>query len=419
MKKVGVAILGVGTVGGGVYEILTNKKEFFKEKYGLDVTVESVLGRNRDRLVAKGIPESLIAESVSEIASNPSIDVVVETIGGVGAAKEYVEKVLASGKTVVTANKELFAKYRIELENLARKQNAGLLFEATCVGGVPVIRVLQESMQGNRITSVKGIINGTTNYILTKMSQNGWSYAEALKQAEKSGFAEADPSADVEGFDAAYKLAILSSLAFGKDVYPDEVYREGITSLEVADIGYAKSLGYVVKLLAVAKDCNNGTELRVHPALIKNTDMLSFVNDGCNAIKLCGDAVGELTLIGQGAGALPTASAVVSDVIFASLHRNCLVENQSPSCARNKLKQVADFTSRYYVRFSACGKSDCVSRIVDVFKKSRVSVEEVKKLDDAVLILAAECSETRLKKCLESFDEEEGVAVKSVIRVDG
>ena len=251
MKKVGVAILGLGVVGGGTYKILTEKKEFFKSTQGLDVTVENVLEKNIDRATALGIDKSIVASSIEEVVSNSNVDIVIEVIGGVEPAKTFVMKALMSGKTVVTSNKELFAKHWSELEEEAKKMRVGLFFEASCVGGVPIIRTLQEGMQANEITSIKGIINGTTNYILTKMSLEGSSYEEALKEAQRLGYAEFNPAADVEGYDATYKLSILSSLAFNAKVDVENVYREGITSVTKEDIACGKDLGYTLKLLGI------------------------------------------------------------------------------------------------------------------------------------------------------------------------
>ena len=214
MKKVGVAILGLGVVGGGTYRILTEHREFYQKTQGVDIVVESVLELNRERALSLGVPEEKIASNIAEIVSNPDVNIVVEVIGGIAAAREFVLAALNAGKTVVTSNKELFCKYSHELERAAKRQNAGLYFEASCVGGVPIIRTLLDGVQGNKISSMMGIINGTTNYILTKMTNEGSSYEECLKEAQRLGYAEADPTADVEGFDAAYKLSILSSLAF-------------------------------------------------------------------------------------------------------------------------------------------------------------------------------------------------------------
>lgn len=232
MEKVGIAILGLGVVGGGTYEILVEHRQFYKKNHNIDFVVESVLERSRERAAALGIEESKIVSNIAEICSNPEVDIVVECIGGIEPAKSFVLAALNSGKSVVTSNKELFCKYSHELEKVAKKNNCGLFFEASCVGGVPVIRALLDNLQGNKILSLTGIINGTTNYILTKMTEEGSSYLDVLKEAQSLGYAEADPTSDVEGFDAAYKLSILSSLSFHTKVPFTEIYREGITNID-------------------------------------------------------------------------------------------------------------------------------------------------------------------------------------------
>ena len=286
MKKVGVAILGLGVVGGGTYRILTEKKEYFQKTQKVDVTVESVLEKFRDRALALGVPEENIAANIEEVVCNPQVDIVVEVMGGVEPARTFVLTALRAGKTVVTSNKELFCKHWHELEAAAKKSNAGLYFEASCVGGVPIIRTLIDGMQANKIQTLMGIINGTTNYILTKMSDEGLEYADVLRQAQELGYAEKDPTADVEGYDASYKLSILSSLAFSKKVPLDKVYREGITKISKTDIENGKKLGYVVKLLGIGKQTENGVEVRVHPTFIPKNHPLAMVNDSFNAVYL-------------------------------------------------------------------------------------------------------------------------------------
>ena len=247
MKKIGVAILGLGVVGGGTYKILTEHREFYKKNHSVDIVVECVLERNLQRATALGIDKSKICSNIAEICSNPEVDIVVEVMGGVEPAKSFVLAALNSGKSVVTSNKELFCKYSHELESVAKRNRVGLFYEATCVGGVPVIRAMLDNLQGNEFTALIGIINGTTNYILTQMDLNGSSYKAALEEAQKLGYAEADSSSDVEGFDSAYKLSILSSLAFHTKIPFSNIYREGISDIETSDINYGKRLGYTGK----------------------------------------------------------------------------------------------------------------------------------------------------------------------------
>lgn len=425
MKKAGVAILGLGVVGGGTYQILTEKREYFKKTQGVDLTVECVLEKNIERAKQLGVEESKIASSIEEVVTNPNVDIVVEVIGGTGVAKTFVMKALMSGKTVVTSNKELFAKHWPELEEEAKKMNAGLFFEASCVGGVPIIRTLQEGMQANKILSIKGIINGTTNYILTKMANEGSSYEEALKEAQRLGYAEFNPTADVEGFDATYKLSILSSLAFNKKICIENVYREGITSITKEDIAYGKEMGYTLKLLGIGKDTENGVEVRVHPTFIKSDDPLASVNDSFNAVLLDGDSVGEIMLYGRGAGALPTGSAIVSDVVFAAKHDRYFYASFENNQKGNKeTKFVEDFSSKYYIRMSVADKSGVLSKIAGVFAKNNVSLLEVKQVAGAegkaqIIITTHLCHESLIKKTLAKLDAlDEVFEVQGTIRIE-
>ncbi len=425
MKKVGVAILGLGVVGGGTYKILTEKKEFFKSTQGLDVTVENVLEKNIDRATALGIDKSIVASSIEEVVSNSNVDIVIEVIGGVEPAKTFVMKALMSGKTVVTSNKELFAKHWSELEEEAKKMRVGLFFEASCVGGVPIIRTLQEGMQANEITSIKGIINGTTNYILTKMSLEGSSYEEALKEAQRLGYAEFNPTADVEGYDATYKLSILSSLAFNAKVDVENVYREGITSVTKEDIACGKDLGYTLKLLGIGKKSENGIEVRVHPTFIPHGNPLATVNDSFNAVHLVGDSVGEIMLYGRGAGALPTGSAIVSDVIFAAKHPEYYYAAFENTRNGNKnTKFVSDFVSQYFIRMTVKDEAGVLSKYSGVFAKHNVSIKEAKQIAGiegkvSTIIITHSCKESALRKAVEKIEELDVVySVDSVIRLE-
>ena len=425
MKKAGVAILGLGVVGGGTYQILTEKREYFKKTQDVDVTVESVLEKNVDRALSLGIEREKIASSIEEVVCNPNVDVVVEVIGGVEPAKTFVLKALMSGKTVVTSNKELFAKHWPELEEAAKKMNAGLFFEASCVGGVPIIRTLQDGMQANKILSIKGIINGTTNYILTKMTYEGSSYEEALKEAQRLGYAEFNPTADVEGFDATYKLSILSSLAFNTKICIENVYREGIINVDKEDIAYGKEFGYTLKLLGIGKNTEKGIEVRVHPTFISNGNPLASVNDSFNAVHLVGDSVGEIMLYGRGAGALPTGSAIVSDVIFAIKHGEYFYATFDNNQKGNKeTKFVSDFTSQYFIRLSVKDTAGVLSKISGVFAKHGVSIKEVKQVaggegEAQIIIITHTCNESLVKKTLEKLEKlDEVFAIKSTIRME-
>ena len=425
MKKVGVAILGLGVVGGGTYRILTEHREFYQKTQGVDIVVESVLELNRERALSLGVPEEKIASNIAEIVSNPDVNIVVEVIGGIAAAREFVLAALNAGKTVVTSNKELFCKYSPELERAAKRQNAGLYFEASCVGGVPIIRTLLDGVQGNKISSMMGIINGTTNYILTKMTNEGSSYEECLKEAQRLGYAEADPTADVEGFDAAYKLSILSSLAFHTKVPFSKIYREGITGISKDDILDGKALGYVLKLLAIGKQTEAGIEVRVHPTFVRQGHPLAAVNDSFNAVYLTGDSVGDVMLYGRGAGALPTGSAIVSDIIYAATHsENKYSTFKNTAGADKDTKFISDFKSAYYLRIMVEDRAGILAKIAAIFGRNNVSiVEMIQKpigTDGRVplVLITHETRELAVRSAVAKINALEGVGhVETVLRV--
>lgn len=426
MKKVGVAILGLGVVGGGTYKILTGHRDFYKKTQGLDITVESVLELDRERALTMGIEESRISSNIAEICSNPEVDIVVEAIGGVGPAKSFVLAALNAGKSVVTSNKELYCKFGYELEKAAKKNRCGLYYEASCVGGVPVIRAMLDNLQGNKILSMTGIINGTTNYILTRMTNDEIPYAEVLKEAQSLGYAEANPTSDVEGYDAAYKLSILSSIAFHTKIPFSKVHREGITSIDRLDIIYGKRLGYVLKLLAIGKNTERGIEVRVHPAFIKNTHPLASVNDSYNALYITGDCVEDIMLYGRGAGALPTGSAIVGDIIYCATHDNfnySTFENTEAADPATKFNK--NFGSSYYIRFDAYDRAGALSKITSVLSKNGISVAEVMQENDKksngtvpLILITHATNERNVKKAVEDVKSIESYAtVSSVYRV--
>lgn len=378
MKKIGVAILGLGVVGGGTYRLLTENREFYRKTQDVDIAVENVLVRNKERALSMGIPEELIAGNIAEVIANPNVDVVIECIGGVEAAKDYVLAALHEGKSVVTSNKELICKYSHELERTAKRNCCGLYFEASCVGGVPIVRTLLDGVQANRVTEMMGIINGTTNYILTKMASENKTYEEALKEAQTLGFAESDPAADVEGIDATYKLAILSSLAFHTKVPYARISREGISSVDKEDIAYGKELGYTLKLLAIGKNTEKGVEARVHPTFIPDSHPLSSVSDNYNAVYLKGNAMDDVMLYGKGAGAMPTASSVVSDVIYAATHSDVKYSTyKNTASAERETKIASDFESAYYIRLSAEDKAGVLAKVSGIFARYDVSIVEL------------------------------------------
>ena len=425
MKKVGVAILGLGVVGGGTYKMLTEHRQFYMDTQGVDISVENVLELNKQKALALGVQESKIAANIAEICSNPDVDIVVEVMGGVEPARTFVLSALNAGKSVVTSNKELFCKHSHELERIARKNNCGLFYEATCVGGVPVIRTLLDNLQGNKILSIMGIINGTTNYILTKMTDEGASYEEVLKEAQRLGYAEANPTADVEGFDAAYKLSILSSLSFHTKIPFSRIYREGITHITPEDIQYGKQLGYVLKLLAIGKNTDDGIEVRVHPTYIKSGHPLASVKDSYNAVYITGDYVEDVMLYGRGAGARPTASAIVGDVIYCATHPTFRystftnTEEADPS-----VKFIDNFKSAYYLRLNAHDKAGVLAKVSSIFSRHNISLAQMIQEDGGdetcvpLVFITHRTKEKSIMKAVEDINSTADIAeVVSVIRV--
>lgn len=424
MKKVGVALLGLGVVGGGTYQILTSKREYIKQNDGIDIEVKCVLERNIERCKELGVDLSIVSTDIERVVSDPDIQIVAEFFGGIEPAKTFLIKALEAGKSIVTANKEMFSKSWPELEAAAEKGGGGLYFEASCAGGIPIIRTLTDGMQGNNITSLKGIVNGTTNYILSRMSDEGVDYATCLRDAQSLGYAEANPTADVDGFDAMYKNSILSSLAYKRRVPIDKIYREGISSIAVEDIKYGKELGYTLKLLAVSKNRDGKIEARVHPAFLPANHPLSSISGSFNAVFVHGDNVDDIMLYGRGAGALPTGSAIVSDIVFAAgkdAHRRFPWELEKKV---NDSDFADDFSSRYYVRLMVSDEEGTLSKITGVFGRNGISLASVVQKEAAssevvVIFVTHETKESVMKKSLAEIEQLSGVdSIAALIRVE-
>ena len=424
MKKIGVALLGLGVVGGGTYEILRDKREMIKRNEGIDLEVKHVLERNLQRCADLGVDPSIVTQNIEDIVNDDEVQIVAEFFGGVEPAKSYLLKALQNGKSVVTANKEMFSKCWHELESAASKSGAGLYFEASCVGGVPVIRTLSESMQANCITMLKGIVNGTTNYILSKMSDDSVDYHTCLEEAQKLGYAEANPTADVEGFDATYKNSILSSLAYHRRVPVEKVYREGISGISVEDIAIGKELGYEIKLLAISKLTDEGKiEARVHLCFLPKDHPLSSVKGSFNALFMHGDSVDDVMLYGRGAGAFPTGSAIVSDIVFAGSQE----AHRRYDFMREEVQDEAfasDFSTSYYIRIAVENRDDALAKISAVFVKNGISIRSVLKKtmkngEECFVFVTAKTKESNMQNTLrqiENLDVVNGVA--ALIRVE-
>ncbi len=371
-----VGIVGCGTVGSGVVKLLTENGKLIERRIGKRVEIAFVSDLEPEKVVSLGVPKEKVYTDAFKAIEEVECDAVVELIGGTGVAKRVIEEALKRKKHVITANKALLADYGRELFTLAKENGVSLKFEASVGGGIPVIKALREGLVGNRIERIYGIINGTANFILTQMSQKGLSFEEALKLAQEKGYAEADPTLDVEGFDAAHKIAILSSLAFCRWVKTENVFVSGIRELTPLDIEIAREeFGYSVKLLAIAKETDGALEVRVHPTMIPEEHILSSVNGVFNACLIEGDFVGETLYYGKGAGQKPTASAVVSDIVDVAVGNEFCV----PECLFNgdklPIKEPDRFVSSFYLRFTAVDKPGVLAKIAHILGKYQISIK--------------------------------------------
>ena len=377
-KIVQIGLLGFGTVGTGVVRVLTDNSQLIARRAGTAITIKKILVRDLNKKRALSTAAEMTTDPAA-VLGDPEIDIVVELLGGEEPARTLMLEALNRGKHVVTANKDVMAKYGRELFEAAEKNNVNLLFEASVGGGIPIIRPLKRCLAANRISEVMGIVNGTTNYMLDKMTAEGMDFATVLAEAQAKGYAEADPTADVGGLDAARKIAILASIAFGTRVRLDDVSAEGITKIEPEDIDYGRELGYVIKLLAIAQETDKGVNARVHPAFIPTTHPLAAVRDAFNAIFIHGDAVGDAMFYGRGAGAMPTASAVCADIMEAARD---IVHNSSNrilcTCFEEKrISPISETESPYYIRLLAEDKPGVMAAIAGAVGAQQVSLNSV------------------------------------------
>ncbi|BAF59782.1 MAG: homoserine dehydrogenase [Pelotomaculum sp.] len=425
--KIGVGLLGMGTVGRGVYRILMENQALIEQKVGLPVKVKKILVRDVTKDRGFKVEEGLLTDNAGDILDSPDIDVVVEVLGGIRPALDYSLQALKRGKSLVTANKDMIAEHGRELFEAAAANGCDLLFEGSVGGGIPIIRPLKECLAANRIHKIMGIINGTTNYMLTMMSREGLDFQSVLREAQALGYAEADPGADIGGYDAARKLVILASIAFNTRIALDKVYVEGITRITAEDIRYAAELNYVVKLLAIAKESEEGIEVRVHPALLPKNHPLASVNDVYNAIFVSGDAVGDVMFFGRGAGEMPTASAVVADVMNAA--RNLIKKVPgiiSCTCFEEKpVKPMGLTSTKYYIRLKVADKPGVLAGIAFVLGSNEVSLASViQKHTDGkfaeIVLVTHEVLERNLQDALRIIKELSTVnEISNVIRVEG
>lgn len=377
-KTIKAALLGLGTVGGGVYKLVQRQKEEMVKKSGANLEITRILVHNMNKQ-REGVDASLLTDNWKEIVEDPEISIVIEVMGGIEPAKTMILEALCAGKNVVTANKDLVAVHGRELLDTAQENQVDFLFEAAVAGGIPIIRPLKQCLAVNEIDEVIGIVNGTTNYILTKMFEDGMDFSEALAKATELGYAEADPTADVEGLDAGRKVAILASIAFHSRVVFDDVYTEGITKISAKDIAYAKEFGSVIKLLGVAHNREDGIEVAVYPMMLPKNHPLASVRDSFNAVFVHGDALDDAMFYGRGAGELPTASAVMGDVIdiIRDIQFSC-TGRISCTCYKNTtVKSADDVKNKFFVRMQVTNKPGVLARIASMFGEHKVSISKV------------------------------------------
>lgn len=422
-KTVKAALLGLGTVGGGVYKLAARQKEEMMDKTGADLEIKRILVHNLEK-ERPGIDPSLLTDSFEEIIRDPEIEIVIEVMGGIEPAKTMMLEALNAGKHVVTANKDLVAEYGRELLDAAEAHGADFLFEAAVAGGIPVIRPLKQCLAANEIEKIVGIVNGTTNYILTKMAEEGMEFDEALKKATELGYAEADPTADIEGYDAGRKVAIMASIAFHSRVTFSDVHTEGITKISGRDIFYARELGNVIKLVGTAHNTEDGIEVAVYPMMIPVEHPLASVRDSFNAVFVHGDAVDDVMFYGRGAGEFPTASAVMGDVIdvMRDISYHC-TGRISCTCYRNlSVKPFTEVSNKFVLRMQVENRPGVLAGIAGVFGAHQVSISKVvqKIIADGaaeLVIVTEKVKERAFQDALERLKDLEAVReLSSVIR---
>lgn len=393
-REIGIGLLGFGVVGSHVARVLVDKAKTLAEQAGSPLVLRKIKIRRPDiaRPKAKGIPASVFTTDTEDFFNTPDIDIVIELIGGETPAYDYIRRALTAGKHVVTANKEVIAKHGVELHVLARKQNVGLRYEGSVGGGIPLIAPFKYDLVANKLKGIYAIINGTTNYILTRMDKEGLDFGVALKSAQELGYAEANPANDIEGIDAKYKLAILASLGFQTQVRPDDIHAEGISRIASRDFRYAHELGFTIKLLAIAKLTNNLVEARVHPVFIPVDSFLAKVDGVYNAILVEGDLVGKVLFFGEGAGALPTSSAVIADVVSTAQDILLGVSDKArlEFDSGKKLKPMAELETRFYLRINVTDRPGVLAQISRVFGDNGISIASVIQKETDIVAQVAE-----------------------------
>lgn len=424
MKQINVGLIGFGNVGSGLVKVLRDKQSLLKQKTGVKIVLKKICDKDISSKRIVSINKKILTTNPKEIFNDPQIDIVVELIGGIHPAKEYVVEALNKGKYVITANKALLAEEGNQLFALAKEHQKSIYFEASIGGGIPLIKSIREGLVANKFLSIFGIVNSTANFILSQMASNNATFDEALKRAKTRGFAEDNPALDVEGIDSAHKLILLVYLCFGRLVHLEDVFVEGISRISLADVSYARQMGFSIKLLAIAKKINDELEVRVHPTLIPDEHLLSSVNGIFNAIYVSCDLVGNLLFYGPGAGRMSAASAVVSNLveltqdIKAGLFKPTLEIINDASI--KKVRKISEIESRYYIRFMAIDKPGVLAKISGLLGKHGISIASVTQKERQkqkvvpIVMITHEAKEKDLRSALDSIDRMEVVRGKAV-----
>jgi len=418
MKKINIGLIGLGTVGRGVYRVLTERKNFFREKLGIDLNLLKVCEKNPFLRKKMNIDPKRFTTKYQDIVNDKNINIVIELIGGINPAQDIIIRCLKSHKHVITANKALLANCLPEIFKVARRYNSEIRFEAAVCGGIPIIKSLSEGLITNRIERIYGIINGTSNYILSRMHEEEYSFHQALTEAKKKGFAERNPALDIKGLDSAHKLSILAYLAFGEFIPQEKIFVEGITQISPLDIKCAKELGLVIKLLAITKKTDSYIEARVHPTLIPRYHPMANVSGVYNAVFIRGDLVGNLLFFGKGAGQNPATSAVMSDLVDLAQY-SANVKMAYPKIAK-RIKKKEDVFSKYYIRFNAIDKPGVLSKISGILAKYNISISSVTQKETKrarsvpIIMLTHLAQEKKIDMALAEIDKCNFIRGKSV-----
>ena len=423
-KQVGVGIIGYGTVGAGVAQGLLQNHDLMLKRTGVSIELKKIADLDIESDRGVNLPAGILTKSSDELINDPGIDIVVELVGGTTFAKALTIQALEAGKSVVTANKALLAEHGNEIFSVAKKNNSEIYYEASIAGGIPIVKCLREGFVGNHIDSIYGIFNGTCNYILTRMEDEGILFDDVLAQAQEAGYAEADPTLDVDGFDTAHKICLLANLAFGKTVAMEEIRIEGIRGISMLDLKFAKDAGYAIKLLAVLKHSEQGLDVRVHPTLIPDNHLLSSVRGPFNAAFVRGDLVGDTMFYGAGAGRLPTASAVISDIADVALNLSVNAKGRLPSNYSYgeslKLVPLDEGILRFYLRLQLKDEAGAMAKVSDVLAEFGISIasviqhEEHEENSVPVIYLTQPCQESAFNKALDKIRELEVVTAEIV-----